>query len=123
MDKTEVMDLPWHLYVMAGIYIFAGLNHFRVPKLYLKIMPPYLPAHKTLNYTSGVAEIVLGILLCFQQTSSIAAWGIIVLLVAIFPANMYMYSNDKAALGLPKWIRLIRLPLQLLLILWAYIYT
>ena len=51
------------------------------------------------------------------------ALGYIALLLAIFPANLYMYQNDKAALGLPKWLRLLRLPLQLALIYWAFLYT
>jgi uncharacterized membrane protein len=117
------MALPWHLYLMASLYILAGINHFRVPRIYARMIPPALPAPKTLNIISGLAEIVLGILLCISQTTAYAAWGLIILLVAIFPANVYMYTNNKAAMGLPKWIRLIRLPLQLLLIYWAYIYT
>ena len=117
------MILPWHLYVMAVIYILAGLNHFRVPRLYIKMIPASLPSPKILNILSGAAEFILGTLLCIPLVSVYAAWGIIALLVAIFPANIYMYTDDKAALGLPKWARLIRLPLQLLLMYWAYIYT
>lgn len=117
------MALPWHLYLMAFLYILAGINHFRVPRIYTKMIPPAFPEPKVLNIVSGLAEIVWGILLCIPQTTAYAAWGIIILLVAIFPANVYMYTNNKAAMGLPKWIRLIRLPLQLLLIYWAYLYT
>jgi len=117
------MSLPWHLYLMSSLYIIAGINHFRVPRLYLKIIPPYLPNPRLLNYISGIAEIVLGILLCFPETKSFAAWGIIVLLFAVFPANLYMYLNDKASLGLSKWVRFIRLPLQIILIYWSYNYT
>jgi len=117
------MNLPWHLYCMAAIYFIAGFNHFRNPRLYLKIIPPYFSHPKLLNGIAGVAEIILGILLCVPQTTSYAAWGIIALLVAVFPANFYMYQNKKAALGLPKWVRLIRLPLQLVLIYWAFLYT
>ncbi|GGD15416.1 DoxX family protein [Flavobacterium orientale] len=117
------MNLPWHLYVMAAIYVIAGLNHFRNPRLYLKIIPPYFKNPELLNKLSGFAEIILGIFLCIPLFTSIAAWGIIALLVAVFPANLYMYQNDKAALGLPKWVRLLRLPLQLGLIFWAYQYT
>lgn len=117
------MNLPWHLYVMAALYIVAGLNHFRVPKLYVKIMPPVLPVPKTLNKLAGLAEIAFGILLCIPQTSYIGAWGIILALIAVFPANVYMYIDDNASLGLPKWVRFIRLPLQVLLIYWAYLYT
>lgn len=117
------MNLPWHQYFMGIIYILAGLNHFRQPRLYLKIIPEYLPNPNLLNKLSGLAEILLGILVCFSFTSNIASWGIITLLIAVFPANLYMYQNDKAALGLPKWVRLFRLPLQLLLIYWAFLYT
>jgi uncharacterized membrane protein len=117
------MALPWHLYLMAIIYILAGLNHIRVPKLYLRMMPPALPSHKTLNLLSGLAEFLLGIALCIPALSSYAAWGIIALLVAIFPANVFMYTNERAGMGLPKWVRLVRLPLQVVLILWAWQYT
>ena len=117
------MVLPWHLYLMAGIYILAGINHFRVPRLYEKIIPPVLPHPKLLNAISGIAEIVLGILLCIPSCTRYGAFGIVALLIAIFPANLYMYANDGASLGLPKWTRLVRLPLQLVLILWALAYT
>lgn len=117
------MNLPWHLYTMAFVYILAGLNHFRNPRLYLKIIPPYFPNPKLLNYASGFAEILLGILLCIAPTSKLAAWGIIGLLLAVFPANIYMYTNEKAAMGLPKWILLLRIPLQFGLIYWAFQYT
>jgi len=117
------MQLPWHLYLMAVIYFLAGLNHFRVPRLYARMIPPALPSPKALNIISGLAEIILAIGLCIPQVSAYAAWGIIALLVAVFPANVFMYTNPKAAMGMPKWMLLIRLPLQLLLIWWAYLYT
>lgn len=117
------MALPWHLYLMALLYILAGINHLRVPRIYMKMIPPSLPSPKSLNIISGAAEIILGILLCIPAVSAFAAWGIIALLIAIFPANLYMYTNEKAALGLPKWVRLIRLPIQLVLIYWAFLYT
>jgi len=117
------MELPWHLYLMAGIYILAGLNHFRNPRMYLKIIPEYLPSPKLLNILSGLAESIGGILLFIPAYSSIGAWIIIATLVAVFPANLYMVTNKKASFGLPKWILWLRLPLQILLILWAYIYS
>ncbi|WP_116790666.1 DoxX family protein [Flavobacterium psychrotrophum] len=117
------MQLPWHLYVMAAIYFFAGVNHFRVPRLYLRIIPPSLPNPKLLNYISGAAEVLLGIALCIPVVSHIAAWGIIALLVAVFPANIYMVTNPKAAMKMPKWLLLLRLPMQILLIYWAWLYT
>lgn len=117
------MALPWHLYLMAAFYIIAGLNHFRNPRLYLKIIPPFIPLPKTMNYLSGFFEVALGILLCLPAFSRFSAWGIIVLLIAIFPANIYMFTNDKARLGLPRWMVILRLPIQVLLIIWAYLYV
>lgn len=117
------MQLPWHLYLMAALYIIAGLNHFRVPRVYERMIPPAFTAPKALNITSGLTEIVFGILLCMPQTSAFAAWGIIALLIAIFPANVYMLMNKKAGMGVPKWILILRLPLQLVLIWWAWLYT
>lgn len=108
---------------MAILYILAGLNHFRKPGMYIKIIPPFFKNPKTLNTLSGIAEIVLGILLLYSFTTKYAAWGIIALLIAIFPANLYMFQNKKAGFGLPKWILFVRLPLQIVLIFWAFQYT
>lgn len=110
------------LYLQAFTYIAAGLNHFLNPKLYLAIMPPYIPAHSLMVILSGVAEIVLGIGLLFPATRSFAAWGLIALLVAVFPANLYMAQSSRFA-RLPTWLRWGRLPLQGVLIWWAYQYT
>ncbi|MFP9099996.1 DoxX family protein [Flavobacterium sp. RHBU_24] len=117
------MQLPWHLYLMALLYILAGLNHLRVPRMYIKIIPVQLPNPKLLNTLSGIAEILCGIGLCIPAISHLAAWATIGLLVAVFPANIYMAVNPEAALGLPKWAVLLRLPFQLLLIYWAFQYT
>ena len=117
------MNLSWHLYLMAILYILAGLNHFRNPGMYIKIIPPVFKNPKVINILSGTAEILLGILLTLSFSIHIAAWGIIALLIAVFPANLYMYQNKKASFGLPKWILFVRLPLQIILIFWAYQYT
>lgn len=117
------MNLPWHLYVFAALLIGAGINHFRKPKIYLKIIPPFFKNPALINKISGSAEIILGISLCIPVLTNLAAFGIIILLVAVFPANIYMYKNDSAGLGLPKWLRFIRLPLQFLLIFWIFQYT
>ena len=114
----------YSLYFMATLYILAGLNHFRAPKFYLKMMPPYLPAHRALVFWSGVAEVVLGVLLFFSATRVMAAWGVIALLFAVFPANFYMYQERHGKFAsLPAWGLIVRLPLQLALIAWAYLYT
>jgi uncharacterized membrane protein len=117
------MYLSWHQYLMALVYIVAGSNHFINPKIYIEIITPYFPTPKFLNSVAGFAEIALGILLCFQSLSEYAAWGIIMLLIAVFPANIYMFQNENARFGIPKWILFLRLPFQFLLIYWAFLYA
>jgi uncharacterized membrane protein len=106
--------------------VIAGINHFRMPALYVAIVPAALPWPLALVYISGVAEIAGGLGLILPQTRRLAAWGLVVLLVAIFPANINMAINhispgDGAPLSpLVLWLRL---PLQLPLIAWAWWYT
>ena len=100
----------------------AGVMHFVNPDFYLKIMPPYLPLHRELVYLSGVCEITLGALLLIPRYSRLAAWGIIALLIAVFPANIYVYQNQDV-LAAPALIHLLRLPLQGVFILWVYWHT
>jgi uncharacterized membrane protein len=109
------------LYLMSGLYVLAGISHFAKPKMYLRIIPPYLPYPKLLNIIAGACEILLGIGLLCPDTRSFSAFGLILLLLAVFPANIYMLQ--KGAKGIPQWVLILRLPLQFLLIAWAYIYT
>ncbi len=109
-------------YIQAAVYIVAGLNHFIKPKMYMAIMPPYIPAPAPTVFWSGVAEVVLGVGLLFPATRSYAAWGLVLLLVAVFPANIFMATSEQFA-SLSPWIRWGRLPIQGLLIWWAYRYT
>ncbi|MAX38392.1 MAG: DoxX family protein [Gimesia sp.] len=109
-------------YLLAIFMIGAGTMHFVNPVFYLKIMPPYLPFHKELVLISGVCEILLGILLLILKYSHLAAWGIIALLVAVFPANVYLYQNQDILPASPI-IHLLRLPLQGVFVLWAYWHT
>ena len=108
---------------MAAFYIVAGVNHFINPGFYQKIMPPWLPWHYSFIYISGVCEIAFGLLLIPKQTRKPAAWGIIALLVAVFPANIQMMANYQHEHNPYLWVAILRLPLQLLLIWWAYLYT
>ena len=117
------MIKEFSIYIMAVLYIMAGLNHFVMPKFYLRIIPPYIPWHKDMNYISGAVEIILGTLLFFPAYSELAAWGIILLLIAVFPANLYHFTSYKARKGIPRWVLYLRLPFQAVLILWAYWYT
>lgn len=110
------------LYVMGVAYILAGINHFLKPQFYEKMLTGFLPYPSALNIISGVAEIVLGIGLMIPATRIISAWGIVLLLIAIFPANINMALHpDKWSI--PAVALYCRLPLQLLLIWWAYQYT
>ncbi|WP_267643670.1 DoxX family protein [Haloarchaeobius amylolyticus] len=118
------------LYVMGVLYVVAGVMHFVVPQVYAQIIPPFLPAPLALVYLSGVAEIVLGLGVMVPRTRRVAAWGLIALLVAIFPANVYMATSDVVLTGAPAAIRdpsgvgrWARLPLQAVLVLWAWWYT
>ncbi len=114
---------PWHLYLMAGLSVIAGTIHFLKPKIYLRITPRYLPYHKILVFLSGVAEILLGIGLCFEATRKLSAFGVILMLAVFLSVHFYMLSNEKAAAGLPKWVLVLRVPLQFALMYWAYSYS
>lgn len=111
------------LTLMAIFYIFAGIMHFVRPAFFLKIVPPRLPYPKAIVYSSGVAEIVLGVLLFPLATRSLAAWGVILLLLAVFPANIYQFLAKGAGMKIPMWALALRLPLQFVLMYWAYLYT
>lgn len=116
------MIFPWHLYLMAVIYIFAGTMHFIKPKAYLRIMPRYLPNHKLLVQLSGIAEIMLGIGLCFPLLKDLSIYGIILMLLFFLMVHVYMLTGEKASAGIPKWILLLRIPMQFGLMYWAYWY-
>lgn len=110
-------------YLFGAFCIVAGLNHFVSTDFYLSIMPPYFPWHLPLVYLSGVVETALGALLLFRRWSKIAAWGLILLLIAVFPANLHMALNSELYARFSPILLWLRLPLQGLLIAWAYFYT
>ncbi len=110
-------------YIMGGMYILAGLLHFIKPQVYLKIMPKYLPYHLPLVYLSGIFEAAFGALLVFPQTQSIGAWGLIITLIGVFPANIYMLTSYKGKKTWYKLALIFRLPLQFFLIYWAYTFA
>ncbi len=110
-------------YLISVFFVLAGSNHFINPDFYLKIMPPYLPWHLFLVYLSGFFEIVLGGMILIPALTRVAAWGIIALLVAVFPANIYMAVNPGLYPDISRIALWLRLPLQGVLIAWAYWYT
>jgi len=107
-------------YAFAIFFVGAGFNHFLQPDFYLQIMPPYLPAHAVLNVVSGAAEIIIGVLVAVPRTQRIGGWLAIALLLAVFPANIYLFTHQELFPGVPPLLHLLRLPLQALFIAWAY---
>jgi len=110
--------------VLMGLgYVAAGVNHFLSLRMYEGIMPDYLPAHHELVLLSGVAEIAGGLGVLVPQTRRVAAWGIVALLVAVTPANVWMVQHPERYPGIPVWALWVRLPLQGVLVWWAWRYT
>ena len=109
------------LLLAAFFYIGAGILHFTKTDFYLKMMPPYIPWHLAMVRLSGIGEIAGGLGLLVAATRRPAAWGLVALLIAMFPASLYMATNpaEAGAAGLPAGIRWGRLPLQLVLIAWV----
>jgi uncharacterized membrane protein len=119
-DRNNFVIKNISLALMTVFYFVAGLNHFWHPGDYLRIMPPYLPYPSLLVQISGLAESFLAVLLPWPKTRRWACYGIIALLIAIFPANIYMLTSGGAGTTFPHWALVARLPLQGVLILWAY---
>ena len=108
------------IYLMSVFYISTGIKHFTDVDWFMKIMPPYLPYHKELVYLSGVFEIILGIILIFEKTRFLAGWGLILLLIAVFPANIYLAQTNGAAMNISPALAWWRLPFQAVFIAIAY---
>jgi uncharacterized membrane protein len=108
------------LIVLAVAYVAAGSNHFVNPDFFVAMMPPYLPAHLELVYLSGVFEVAGGIGVMIPRLRSLAGWGLVALLVAVFPANLHMALNPELFSDASPFALYSRLPIQLLLIAWAY---
>ncbi len=102
--------------------MWAGVNHFRAPDAYVAIMPPALPRPLELVYLSGVAEIVGGIGVMWPRARRMAGWGLILLLIAVFPANVYALMNGMkiGETVVPTWALWARLPLQGVLMWWVW---
>lgn len=109
-------------YLLAILLIGVGTLHFLRADFFVKIMPPYLPWHLELVYLSGFFEVALGLTLLVPQFSRLAAWGIIALLIAVFPANIYLFQHQELLPASPM-VHLLRLPLQAVFILWAFWHT
>ncbi len=99
-------------------FVAAGINHFVAPRFYLAIMPPALPWPLALVHISGVAEILGGLGVLVPSTRKPAGWGLIALLIAVFPANIYAAVHGAGSI--PPWILWARLPFQIVFIAWVY---
>ncbi|MSO49355.1 MAG: DoxX family protein [Acidobacteria bacterium] len=113
----------WSRYLLGVLFIAAGVNHFVGPAFYVAMMPAYLPWHAELVFISGVAEAALGGLLLFRRWAVWAGWGLIALLVAVFPANVQMALHPDFYPSLSTTVLWLRLPLQAVFIAWAWWYT
>jgi uncharacterized membrane protein len=118
------------VYLMGAFYLLAGITHFTTPGFFRQIVPPFLPAPGLIVVISGIAEMGLGVGVMLPATRRMAAWGLIALLIAVYPANIYqaMYNptlvDPPAYMGQPtQTALLVRLPLQFVLMYWAWRYT
>jgi len=114
---AEPAGRRWLRYGLALLFAGAGLLHFIHPETFERIVPPVLPAPRRLVLLSGAAEVAGGLGLLLPATRRWACWGLLALLVAVFPANVYMVGLADT-LHIPAWVLWARLPLQPLL-MWA----
>jgi len=112
-------------WLVVPFFVIGGALHFILPDAYIAMMPSWLPAHAALVAISGVAEIAGGLGLILPATRRLAAWGLIALLVAVFPANVNVAVHHLPLAGhdIPAWALWARLPLQAALVAWVYRFT
>ena len=110
-------------YLLGIMFVALGINHFINPDFYVNIMPPYLPWHLEMVYLSGFFEAALGMLVMVPKYTRIAAWGLIAVVIAVFPANIHMAVNSHLYPDINPMFLWIRLPLQGVFIAWPYWFT
>jgi len=106
-------------WVAALLFILAGVNHFLNPHFYERIVPPGFPSPRILVIVSGLAEIAGGLGLLIPPLRRAAGWGLLALLIAIFPANIHM-ALHPGHFGMTPWMLWVRLPLQVGLLAWVW---
>jgi len=107
-------------YAIALLFAAAGTAHFVWPEPFVRIVPPYLPAPRTLVYGSGAAELLGAIGILVPGLRGYAGWGLLLLLLAVFPANVHMALHPAEFERIPAWVLYLRLPLQFVLMGWIY---
>jgi uncharacterized membrane protein len=110
-------------WLLAASFTASGINHFLNTPFYASIVPPYLPWHVALVYVSGIAEIGLAAMLVIPRLERLAAWGMICLIVAVTPANIQMAVHPELYPGFNEQLLLARVPLQLVILAWAFWFT
>lgn len=108
--------------ILAVCMVVAGVSHFVFPNPYIRIVPNLLPYPAALVYISDFCEIIGGIGLLIPAVSQAAAWGFVLLFIAVYPANINMAVNNIHIDNIPdgNWFQAIRLPFQFVLIAWAW---
>ena len=108
---------------LAIFFIYFGIDHFTNPDFYLSIMPPSFPLHHEAVYISGLFEIIGGMGILIYRFRKIAGWGLFALLIAVYPANIYMAITPSAFPEIPIFLLYFRLGLQFIFLYWAYTVT
>ena len=129
MRLIRLLKLPssWvHLVLLITLsllFINIGIDHFVNPDFYRNIMPAYLPMHTEAIYISGFFEILGGVAILFPKLRSMAGWGLVLLLIVVFPVNIHMAVNPNLFPDIPLSFLYIRLVLQFIIIYWTYFAT
>ena len=129
VNMLKALQLPtkwWRKLSLFGLslfFIYFGIDHFINPEFYLSIMPPAFPLHAEAVYISGFFEILGGISVLIAPLRKIAGWGLVALLICVYPANIYMAITPEAFPEISIELLYFRLPLQFLFIYWAYSVT
>jgi uncharacterized membrane protein len=108
------------LLLLAAAFTYAGITHFTGPEFFVAIVPPYLPEPLLLVYVSGVAEIAGGLGVLVPRLRRLAGYGLLALLVAVFPANIHMALNPELFPQMSPTALIVRLPIQFVLAAWVW---
>ena len=126
---SKALNLPdgiWKKLVLLGLsafFINVGIDHFINPDFYLSIMPPAFPLHLEAVYISGLFEVLGGLGVLIPRLRKFSGWGLIALLIAVYPANIYMALTPEAFPDVPLSALYIRLVFQFIFFYWAYLVT
>ena len=125
--KALKLPIEWwrklSLFGLALFFIYFGIDHFINLEFYLSIMPPVFPLHTEAVYISGFFEILGGVCVLIPSLRKIGGWGLVALLISVYPANIYMAITPQAFPDISIELLYFRLPLQFLFIYWAYSVT